>query len=219
MTIKIEGSVREVPPERGLKNIRVSNGEHIVQTDADGRYALEVAPGDHRFVFVTVPDGFRLCGNFYRSTLGWTGSLSGVDFNLTPAPEGDRRTFTMAHISDTHVVLEGDRPLGKVLAQDLQQLIQEAAPDLIVVSGDLTDWGTLEELERFRQAIGTVSTPVWPMFGGHDGNQERFGDLTVEALVELKHKRELAKIQEILKAARRHDLHAELRTGTRPCVL
>ena len=38
------------------------------------------------------------------------------------------------------------------------------------------------------------------MFGGHDGNQERFGDLTVEALVELKHKRELAKIQEILKA-------------------
>ena len=67
MTIKIEGSVREVPSERGLKNIRVSNGEHIVQTDADGRYALEVEPGDHRFVFVTVPDGFQLCGNFYRS--------------------------------------------------------------------------------------------------------------------------------------------------------
>ena len=198
--IKIEGSVREVPPGRGLENVRVSNGEHIVQTDADGRYALEVAPGDHRFVFVTVPDGYRLRGDFYRSTPGWTGSLSGVDFDLTPAPEGDGRTFTMAHISDTHVVLEGDRPLGKVLAQDLQQLVGEAAPELIVVSGDLTDWGTLEELERFREAIGTITTPVLPMFGGHDGNHERFGDLTVEALVALKQKRAWAKIEEILKA-------------------
>lgn len=199
MAVNIQGRVREVPSERGLESICVSNGEHIVQTDVDGRYALEIEPGDHRFIFVTVPDGFRPRGNFYQSALGWTDPQQGVDFKLAPAPRGDRRTFLLAHITDTHVVVEGNRPLGKILAQDLQQLIQEAAPDLIVVSGDLTDWGTLPELKSFHEAIGTISTLVLPMFGGHDGNKERFGDLTIEELVELKHRKELAKIQEILK--------------------
>ena len=199
MTIQVEGHVREVPSKRGLVNVCVSNGEHIIRTDADGHYALEISPGGHRFIFVTVPDGYRLGENFYRSTLGWSGDQRGVDFELLPLPDRDQRTFSMVHISDTHVVLDEDRTQGKVLSQDLQQLVREAQPDLIVVSGDLTDWGTLAELEQFRHAIKSVSTPVLPMFGGHDGNQERFGDLTVEELVALKHEKQYAKIEEILK--------------------
>ena len=199
MTIQVEGSVREMASERGLENVCVSNGEHVVRTDANGRYALEISPGGHRFIFVTVPDGYRLGEEFYRSTLGWSGDQRGVDFELKPLPDRDQRTFSMVHISDTHVVTDGDRPHGDTLATDLEQLVQEAAPDLIVVSGDLTDWGTLEELEQFHHAIKSVSTPVLPMFGGHDGNQERFGDLTVEELVALKHEKQYAKIEEILK--------------------
>ncbi len=199
MTIQVEGSVREMASDRGLVNVCVSNGEHVVRTDADGRYALELSPGGHRFIFVTVPDGYRLGENFYRSTLGWSCDQRGVDFELLPLPDRDQRTFSMVHISDTHVVLDEDRIQGEVLSQDLRQLVREAAPDLLVVSGDLTDWGTLAELEQFRHAINSVSTPVLPMFGGHDGNHERFGDLTVDELVALKHRREYAKIEEILK--------------------
>ncbi len=199
MTIKIEGRVRDASSKRGLENVSVSNGEHVVRTDADGRYALQVSPDAHRFVFVTVPDGYRPGEDFYRPTFGWTGDQRGVDFHLARLPEGDSEFFSMAHISDTHVVLDEDRTPGRMLSQDLRQLVREADPDLIVASGDLTDWGTLEELEQFRAAIESVSTPVLPMFGGHDGNQERFGDLTVDELVALKHRREYAKIEEILK--------------------
>lgn len=170
-----------------------------MRTDSAGRYALEISPGGHRFVFVTVPDGFRPGEDFYRSTLGWTREQRRVDFELERLPDGDRRTFSMAHISDTHVVLDEGRIQGEVLSQDLRQLEREGNPDLIVASGDLTDWGTLEELEQFHAAIKSVSTPVLPMFGGHDGNHERFGDLTVDELVALKHRREYAKIEEILK--------------------
>ena len=199
MTIKIEGRVRDASSKCGLENVSVSNGEHVVRTDADGRYALQVSPDAHRFVFVTVPDGYRPGEDFYRSTVDWTDDRNGVDFDLARLPEGDSETFALAHISDTHVVLDEDRTPGRMLSQDLRQLVREADPDLIVASGDLTDWGTLEELEQFRAAIESVSTPVLPMFGGHDGNQERFGDLTVDELVALKHRREYAKIEEILK--------------------
>ena len=199
MTIPIEGQVREASSGRAIENVPVSNGEHVVRTDSAGRYALEISPGGHRFVFVTVPDGFRPGEAFFRSTLGWTREQRGVDFELERLPDGSRRTFSMAHISDTHVELDECRIQGETLSQDLRQLEREANPDLIVASGDLTDWGTLEELEQFCAAIESVTTPVMPMFGGHDGNHERFGDLTVDELVALKHRREYAKIEEILK--------------------
>ena len=182
MTILVEGQVRDASSQRGLENVPVSNGEHVVRTDVAGRYALQVSPDGHRFVFVTVPDGYRPGEDFYRSTVGWTGDLRGVDFDLVRLPDGDSETFSMAHISDTHVVMDEDRTPGRMLSQDLRQLVRDADPELIVASGDLTDWGTLEELEQFRDAIESVSTPVLPMFGGHDGNQERFGDLTVDEL-------------------------------------
>lgn len=199
MAIHVEGQVRDASSGRAVENVQVSNGEHVARTDSDGRYALEISPGGHRFVFVTVPDGFRPGEGFYCSTIGWTREQRGVDFELETLPEQNQRTFSMAHISDTHVVLDEGRIQGEILLQDLRQLEREARPDLIVASGDLTDWGTLEELDQFRAAIESVATPVLPMFGGHDGNHERFGDLTVDELVALKHRREYAKIEEILK--------------------
>ena len=84
MTLQIEGRVREAGSGRGLENVCVSNGEHVARTDAGGRYGLEIEPGGHRFVWVSVPDGFRLPADFYRSTRGWDVSRRDVDFELVP---------------------------------------------------------------------------------------------------------------------------------------
>ena len=174
MAIEIRGRVMEDPSGRGLGGVLVSNGEQIVQTDEEGRYALAVEPEAHRFVFVTVPDGFQAPSGFYSSTRNWVGAQDEVDFWLEPAPERAAREFTLVQITDTHVVTEGDMlTSGEVLAESLQQLVGEASPDLIVASGDLTNRGELAELSRFREAIETVPTPVFPLFGGHDGNEER----------------------------------------------
>ena len=174
MAIEIRGRVMEEPSGRGLGGVLVSNGEQIVQTDEEGRYALAVEPETHRFVFVTVPDGFRATSEFYSSTRNWMSAQDGVDFGLESVPERAVRQFTLVQITDTHVVTEGDMlTSGEVLAEALQQLVQEADPDMIVASGDLTNRGEFAELYRFREAIETVSTPIFPLFGGHDGNEER----------------------------------------------
>ncbi len=199
MAIEVRGRVMEDPSGRGLDGVSVSNGERIVQTDGEGRYALEVQPEAHRFVFVTVPDGFRAPSGFYRSALDWTDAQEGVDFGLEPAPERAGRRFRLAQITDTHVVTEGEaHSSGEVLAEALQQLVREAEPDLIVVSGDLTDWGRLPELTRFREAVETVSTPVFPLFGGHDGNEERYGGISVDAYLRMSVTPNNPKLKEIV---------------------
>ncbi|MCY3868868.1 MAG: metallophosphoesterase, partial [Gemmatimonadetes bacterium] len=174
MTIEIRGRVMNEPSGRGLGGVLVSNGEQIVQTDEEGRYALAVEPEAHRFVFLTVPDGFRATSGFYSSIRNWTDAQDGVDFGLESAPERAVRQFALVQITDTHVVTEGDMlTSGEVLTEALQRLVREANPDMIVASGDLTNRGELAELYRFREAQETVSTPVFPLFGGHDGNEER----------------------------------------------
>ena len=45
MAIEVRGRVMEDMSGRGLRGVLVSNGEQIVQTDEDGRYALAVEPG------------------------------------------------------------------------------------------------------------------------------------------------------------------------------
>ncbi len=170
MSTRIQGRVLETPSGSGLRGVVVSNGEHVVRTDGDGRYTIEVEPPAHRFVFVTVPDGFRSHTNFYRSILDWTDVQEGVDFIVVPAPERASRTFSLVQITDTHIE---EAPSYKtpidVWPGELLHLVQEADPDLIVSSGDQTDWGTLFELNRFCEAIQMLSIPLFPSFGWHDG--------------------------------------------------
>lgn len=196
MAIQVRGRV--IVSGRGLSGVSISNGEQIVQTDGDGLYELTVEPDTHRFVFITVPDGFQARDGYYRSTLDWSESRDGVDFSLSRSPERSRRSFTLAQITDTHIVTEGDtHTSGPVLAQALRQIEREAAPDLIIASGDLTDWGTIDELTAFRDAVRTISTPVYPLFGGHDGNQERMGGISVDEFLELKATPNNPKLSEI----------------------
>jgi len=175
MTIQIQGRVLNARSKSGIGKVQVSNGEVIVQTDADGQYTMQVSPQQHRFVFVTVPDGFSPNGMFFQPTTEWAVSRDDVDFELAPAPERAHKTFSLAHISDTHVVAEEGRLTQSTqLAQDLGQLMEAATPDFIVASGDLTNRGKLSELNRYREAIQTVDVPVFSLFGGHDGNEERY---------------------------------------------
>ena len=197
--MQVSGTVRQITSPRPLAGVCVSNGQSIVQTDAEGHYTLDLDPGGHRFVFVTVPDGLRPQKSFYRSARLWADNQDGIDFNLESAPQRARREFVVAHITDTHLSLTGQPPTTKaVVANDLQQLVREAGPDLMIASGDLTDWGLPHELEDFRDAIQTVATPIFTMFAGHDGNAERFGGMSAEELVKLKSTQQIEKINELI---------------------
>lgn len=187
MEIQVRGRVIDDSSSRGLAGVCVSNGEQIVRTNDDGGYELTVEPVAHRFVFVTVPDGFSAKDGYYRSALDWSETQDGVDLRLSPSPARSRRSFTLVQITDTHIVTEGDtHTSGPVLSEALQQLEREAKPDLIIASGDLTDWGTLDQLTAYRDAVASISTPVFPLFGGHDGNEERMGGISIEKFLQMK---------------------------------
>ena len=168
--MRIRGRVYEELSERGLSGILVSNGEDIVQTDVEGWYTLQVDTEAHRFVFITVPDRFETCEEFFQPTRPWTDSRENVHFRLRPDPHRAILPFSVAQITDTHVVTADSR---EILIQDLRQLVQESSPNFIIATGDLTNRGKLEELGNYREAIQNIGTPVFSLFGGHDGNEER----------------------------------------------
>ncbi len=177
MIVRITGSVVD---ERGygVPRVAVSNGEAVVLTDARGRYELDVEPGVHSFVTISVPDTHWAVGGFYRRIPETDAS---IDFELRSAPKRQNETFTLAQITDTHVRTEPYyRPQGAWLGPetgprltgDLRQLERESSPDLVLATGDLTDIGTMAELELFRDSIAPIKTPMRPVYGGHDGHVE-----------------------------------------------
>lgn len=177
MTVRVTGTVAS-EDGKGVPGVLVSNGESVARTNAEGRYEITVEPGSHSFITVSVPDTHRAADTFYRRV---PRTDMTVDFKLRRAPERRRETFTLAQITDTHVRTEPYyRPqgawlgpeTGPRLTSDLRQLERELGPDLVLATGDLTDTGTVQELELFRKSVAPIRTPIRPVYGGHDGQVE-----------------------------------------------
>ena len=170
-----------------MEGVAVSNGEHAVRSGPDGSYQLPMEPGGHAFVWVVTPEGFRAAGTFYQAVAD---PGRAVDFDLVPAPERSRRRFRLAHITDLHLVVDRQYPgwelaTAACLEKNLAGLVREAEPDLIVAGGDLTNHGSLEEMEAVHQVLARVERPLFPLFGNHDGSEERRLQLAREGKADL----------------------------------
>ena len=78
----------------------------------------------------------------------------------------------IAQITDVHVGFDQGNPeeynmerLGAVL-QRICEL--PMAPDCLLLTGDLTEFGDGESYERLAEAVRICPFPVWPMVGNHD---------------------------------------------------
>lgn len=107
----------------------------------------------------------------------------------------------IVQLSDTHITPEPTRADGTLSRQAAMQravahvLTMAAAPDVVLVTGDLTDHGTAEEYAAFQDLIAPFPMPVYVIPGNHDdrtrmlqlwpsqGTQhmERFMQYTVES--------------------------------------
>ena len=163
----VKGRIVDVDSGMGIEGVLVSNGEEVVRTGHEGCYKLRADPGIHRFIFITVPEGYRPLESFFISAEKWGSGR--IDFRLVPAPERLKTPFTVAHVTDTH--------LGRIspewLLEDLERISREAEADLVIASGDLTSRGEPEQLKLLSEIIKGLEIPVFPLFGGHDGNAER----------------------------------------------
>ena len=159
------GNAVRDPGEPILPGVGVSDGYEIVLTNKEGNYRLANVAREARFVFVTVPAGYRKGGRYWqRLEAGETPRL--FDFGLVPAERaGDH--FRFVHLGDTHIPRRGTIGwLGEVL-REIGRL--DDPPLFIVESGDLVENG--QEAKSYAEYLGVVRkspVPVLPVAGNHD---------------------------------------------------
>ena len=152
--------------ERGLANVVVSNQDAVVATDAAGVYRL---PREANGVlFVSVPDGYRAVGAFWRRMDEMTAT---VDFPLAPIARSTE--FTFIHASDTHIA-----PAVVARTERFRALADSLNPAFVIITGDLVKdalrVGETEATgyyELFKREAALFKQPLWTV----PGNHENFG--------------------------------------------
>jgi 3',5'-cyclic-AMP phosphodiesterase len=87
----------------------------------------------------------------------------------------------LAQITDPHIKADGKLAYGKVdtaghLARAVAALnALQPRPDLVVVTGDLVDFGRIDEYERLRALLSPLQIPYFLLVGNHDSRTELRG--------------------------------------------
>ena len=115
-----------------LADVLVSDGCHVVRTDARGEYALPTGPSSGRFVFVTTPRGYW-SDEFYVLT-GDALKTGRADFGLRRVPQSDR--FDFVFMADMHLE-RGGVGIAKLKASIAEINRLEPAPAFLLAQGDI----------------------------------------------------------------------------------
>ena len=151
------------PGERAVPRVAISNQRDVATTDASGIARIERGPTG--IVFVSVPNGYRSVGSFWRAPASADSQLT---FALQPAPAP--RTFSFVHASDPHIA-----PANVDRTRRLRQLVDSMRPDFTIVTGDLIrDAMSQQEplarsyFELFDAETRGLAKPMWTVPGNHD---------------------------------------------------
>jgi hypothetical protein len=149
--------------ERGVSGVMVSNQRDVVVTDSLGHYVIP--RGTTGIVFVSVPDGFRSSGAFWRTT---SATPTSVDFGL--ARRAASRTFTFVHASDPHIAPENADRFRR-----FRQMTDSLGPAFALIGGDLvrdamsqTEAKSESSFDLFAAEAKAFRTPLWMVPGNHD---------------------------------------------------
>jgi Icc protein len=151
------------PGERPIPSVAISNQRDVATTDAAGIARVERGPTG--IVFVSVPNGYRSVGPFWRVPALTDSQLT---FALQPAPAP--RVFSFIHASDPHI-----EPANVDRTRRLRQLVDSIRPNFTLITGDLIRdaMSQQEPLARsyfalFDAEIRGFAKPVWTVPGNHD---------------------------------------------------
>lgn len=84
------------------------------------------------------------------------------------------RTLTFAQITDLHIRAPGQLAYGRIdtsryLRTTIDSILAlRQRPEAVVITGDLTDFGRIEEYEYLRELLVPLTMPVYLMPGNHD---------------------------------------------------
>lgn len=162
------GNGRREAGERGLGGVAVSNQDAVVVSDSSGAFRLPSA--GLGVVYVTVPDGYRAVGEFWRAAAGGRALAFALAAQPVQAAQPAGREFVFVHASDTHVA-EPSAPRMR----RLRAMVDSIGPAFALITGDLVrDALRVPEgeargyYELFASEAGQFATPVWTVPGNHE---------------------------------------------------
>jgi 3',5'-cyclic AMP phosphodiesterase CpdA len=79
--------------------------------------------------------------------------------------------FLLAQLSDPHVNDDDDGPALALAAAVRAVAALDPAPGAVLVSGDLTEHGSVSEYERVRELLSALTMPVHVLAGNHDDRE------------------------------------------------
>ena len=88
----------------------------------------------------------------------------------------------IAQITDLHIGPSKDSALNQSRFEAVLSKVGSLEPDLVLVTGDLTDSGNAEAYSQLRARLATLATPILPAIGNHDQRETfiaAFGDAFV----------------------------------------
>jgi len=170
-----------------IASVVVSDGLAVTRSGDDGTFTLPER--EHvEFVWASVPSTHRALEP------GWfvdvrTGVPAALELRLVRRTEPVRDGCRFVQVTDVHVSIDdgarlrpmiesnvaappGIRVTGEVsgaeLREDLEAIVAREHPDFIAATGDLADYGQVEELIAYRDAITGLGVPVASVPGNHD---------------------------------------------------
>src|SRR5688572_3928643 len=102
--------------------------------------------------------------SFFTTTL----LLAGIAFSQDVS-------ITFVHLSDTHIG-SGSGPAD--LRRTVKDINENAAIQFVVISGDITEFGSDEEIQLAKQILDSLNKPWHIVPGNHDSNWSENGSNT-----------------------------------------
>lgn len=170
--------------QRGISGVCVSNGKEVVQTNANGHYALP-RPKAEGVIFITKPAGYELPLNIFNQPQffrfirpeGSPGSHLLEYEGFAPSPVPDQIDFKLLPgllQKQFRAVFFGDiqpktiEEVSFFRQLMVQHLIHEPM-DFFVPLGDIA-WDGLSLYPELREALSGVGKPYYTVCGNHDIN-------------------------------------------------
>lgn len=174
--VDANGNGRYDRGEKTLKDVRVSDGLHVVRTGVDGTFSL---PGHarERFLFITTPSGYWTDNAHYRRIVA--GTLS-YDFGVRPwkgriRPDGSHR---FVHLSDTEI-------FNTVNQEDWAENVRDYAANegaaFILHNGDICYESGLKQHIHLMNG-SNMDCPVFYCIGNHDLVKGKYGEELFERI-------------------------------------
>ena len=187
----VNGNRQRDEGEPGIKDVKVSNGKEIVQTDADGKY--EIPASNDCIVFVIKPRGWMTPlnanklpqfyyihkpegspANFRFPGVAPTGPLpASIDFPLTKQDEPDQFRALLFGDTQPRNVKEVEYMTHDIIEQIIAE--EKHGASLGITLGDVV-FDDLTVFEPHNQAIALLGLPWYNVIGNHDINYDAVDD-------------------------------------------